>query len=732
MQLYSPLLLTIICICVHSVSTFLIGTGKADITGPVAEIHLFGYAEMNQIANGILQRCYARAFIVADDPGNGTSHQRIVFVNVDLQSMSLSVKARVIQRLQFIFGPDLYSMQNVMISSTHTHSNTGGYLEHFLYELPVKGWLEETVQAVVSGIVNSIVKAHYHLEKGHVTFLTDDLLDTNINRSPSAYLANPQAERNQYAHNVDKTMSLLGFYTDEKDLGMINWFAVHGVSVNKTNRLVNGDNKGYAAYSVEKSKLFSNTLVSNSTDAFVAAFAQSNEGDVSPHTFGFFCTGTDQLCDGTKTNKCPWGSTCQGRGPGWLVGHLESNRIIGENQAAKAIALYLKAKGDNQYIINGSVDYKQVYWNVPETKIMQSDGSIHSLCKPAMGFSFIAGTTDAEPGIGVYQETTHIPWYWRLVRNFIKKPSQAQALCHAPKPILFDTGEMEFPHAWQPHVLDLQLLRLGDIYIVGVPAEFTTMSGRRLCNAIKSKVIEHGGDPSSTKVILSGPANGYSSYVATYEEYQVQRFEGAATIYGPHTLEGYIHVFQALASSMMTNQPVSLPTTIMESPNSTTPVLTTTFDPMTMTMAGRRMYFDLTPRRGTDHPIFSFNFGDVIHDVPEQQYNPTSSDIIVISATFVAGNPRHNPMADRSFLTVEQKQDDGHWETIRNDHDYDTRFRWNLKSKLFGQSEATIEWEIDNQTEHGVYRIGYFGHHKEFLSRMVKAHHGYSQEFIIG
>jgi neutral ceramidase len=92
-----------------------------------------------------------------------------------------------------------------------------------LYEIPVKGWLEETVQAVVSGIVNSIVKAHYHLEKGRVTFNTHELLDTNINRSPSAYSANPPKERAQYTHNVDKDMSLLGFHTHDRDLGLINW-----------------------------------------------------------------------------------------------------------------------------------------------------------------------------------------------------------------------------------------------------------------------------------------------------------------------------------------------------------------------------------------------------------------------------------------------------------------------------------------------------------------------------
>ncbi len=36
-----------------------------------------------------------------------------------------------------------------------------------------------------------------------------ELLHANANRSPTAYLANPPAERARYAHDTDKTMSLL-------------------------------------------------------------------------------------------------------------------------------------------------------------------------------------------------------------------------------------------------------------------------------------------------------------------------------------------------------------------------------------------------------------------------------------------------------------------------------------------------------------------------------------------
>ena len=43
-------------------------------------------------------------------------------------------------------------------------------------------------------------------------------------------------------------------------------------------------------------------------------------------------------------------------------------------------------------------------------------------------------------------------------------------------------------------------------------------------------------------VVIAGLTNTYSSYVTTWEEYQVQRYEGASTIYGPHTLDAYIQV----------------------------------------------------------------------------------------------------------------------------------------------------------------------------------------------
>ncbi len=52
-------------------SVYLVGIGKGDITGPVAEINPMGYSMPDQIAMGLHTRLYARTFIFAE-PSNPT------------------------------------------------------------------------------------------------------------------------------------------------------------------------------------------------------------------------------------------------------------------------------------------------------------------------------------------------------------------------------------------------------------------------------------------------------------------------------------------------------------------------------------------------------------------------------------------------------------------------------------------------------------------------------------
>ena len=73
-----------------------------------------------------------------------------------------------------------------------------------------------------------------------------------MNRSPSSYLNNPEAERSRYKYNVDKEMTLLKFVDSQLGpIGSFNWFATHGTSMSRTNSLISGDNKGAAARFME-------------------------------------------------------------------------------------------------------------------------------------------------------------------------------------------------------------------------------------------------------------------------------------------------------------------------------------------------------------------------------------------------------------------------------------------------------------------------------------------------
>lgn len=81
-----------------------------------------------------------------------------------------------------------------------------------------------------------------------------------INRSPSAYLLNPEEERARYSNNVDTEMTLIKFIdaSTGKSFGAFNWFATHGTSMSRNNKLISGDNKGAA------SRLFEDWFASSS------------------------------------------------------------------------------------------------------------------------------------------------------------------------------------------------------------------------------------------------------------------------------------------------------------------------------------------------------------------------------------------------------------------------------------------------------------------------------------
>ncbi|KAK7086864.1 Neutral ceramidase, partial [Halocaridina rubra] len=600
----------------------------------------------------------------------------------------------VIEKLQQEYGA-IYNHANVMLSGTHTHSGPGGYLQFLVFDVTSLGFLQDSFDALVEGIFQSIKMAHENVVPGYIYVNSGELLDTSINRSPTGYLNNPEEERAKYEYDTDKLMTLLKFVgEDGTDIGMFNWYAVHPVSMNNTNKLISGDNKGYA------SQLFEEAMDPGSLPGqskFVAAFAQSNCGDVSPNTMGPRCIDTGLPCDMAS-------STCDGRvknciafGPGKDM--FESTEIIGRNQYLKAMELYY---GASQMKLSGPVQYIQQFIDMPNYEVTLGNGTQVKTCLPALGFSFAAGTIDGTGAFDFAQGMTEGNPFWNLIVNWIHKPSQEQTDCHAPKPILLDTGEFNRPYPWHPRIMDTQVGRIGDFFVLPVPGEFTTMAGRRFRDQVKATAQAEG--ILGPIPVIAGLSNVYSHYITTWEEYQVQRYEAASTIFGPNTLSAYMQQYSYLTAALLRDESVPAGPS---PPDLSEKVL------------------NLLPGVMYDGTGPGYAFGDVI----AQPY-PLAYTGETVTAKFVAGHPRNNVMLGGTFLTVQREQLDGTWVTFATDASWETRFVWERMSSLLGTSVVSVKWDIPINTAEGTYRITHTGYFKTFL-RGTSLYEGVTDPFKV-
>ncbi|KAL9426108.1 hypothetical protein AB3S75_032975 [Citrus x aurantiifolia] len=748
-----------------SASNYLIGLGSYDITGPAADVNMMGYASAEQIASGVHFRLRARTFIVAEPQGN-----RVVFVNLDACMASQLVTIKVLERLKARYG-DLYTEQNVAISGIHTHAGPGGYLQYVVYIVTSLGFVRQSFDALVDGIEKCIVQAHENLQPGSIYINKGELLDAGVNRSPSSYLNNPAAERNKYKYDVDKEMTLIKFVNEEwGPIGSFNWFATHGTSMSRTNPLISGDNKGAAARFMEDwfeqrgshngfNSPYSNnpgtdrvprrisSLVHNPLEngnelmklaasfersegrpatrslsvasrvrnalkraekpQFVSAFCQSNCGDVSPNVLGAFCIDSGLPCDFNHSTCNGKNELCYGRGPGY-PDEFESTRIIGERQFRKAVELFNTATEQ----LTGKVGYKHAYVDFSNLEVglpKRGGGTeVVKTCPAAMGFAFAAGTTDGPGAFDFKQGDDKGNPFWKLVRNVLKAPSKEQVKCQHPKPILLDTGEMKIPYDWAPSILPVQILRIGQLVILNVPGEFTTMAGRRLRDAIKMALISGGGGQfnSNVHIVIAGLTNTYSQYVTTFEEYQVQRYEGASTLYGPHTLSAYIQEFKKLAAALIIGQ------TVMPGPPP--PDLLD-------------KQISLLPPVVVDATPLGVKFGDVKTDVPQ---NSTFKRGDMVAVTFWSACPRNDLMTEGTFALVELLQGQNTWVPAYDDDDFCLKFKWSRPAKLSPQSHATMEWKIPESAISGVYRIRHFGASKSLVGS-ISHFTGSSSAFVV-
>lgn len=321
--------------------SYLIGVGKADITGPVVEIGFAGYANLDQTGSGLRQRLYSRAFIIAD---KANPSDRFVYLVLDTQSGDTAMRNGLLDGLKAL-GSDyaVYGQNNIALTGTHSHSGPGAWFNYLLPQITSLGWSQQSYQAIVNGAVLSVQRAHESLQEGYLDVGTTDIPDGAINRSLWAYLNNPEEERAQYDAETDITMTLLRFQraSDGKNIGVLSWFPVHGTSLLGNNTHAAGDNKGVAAW------LFESAMKNDATaaDGFVAGFSQANVGDTTPNVLGAWCDdGSGQQCS-LENSTCADGKSqsCHGRGPEFQALDLGAKSCyeMGRRQFAGAQTIYV-------------------------------------------------------------------------------------------------------------------------------------------------------------------------------------------------------------------------------------------------------------------------------------------------------------------------------------------------------------------------------------------------------
>lgn len=533
------------------------GTGSLTVFEP--GLCMFGWGHPRNVSQGVAMPLLARA-LVLEEIATG---RRIAYVCCDLGLISEWVRQGVVQRL---CTAELgLTEHDLMLTATHTHSGPGGSSNYVFYALGTPGVSQAVRDGLVAGICAAVRGALAGLRPArawtHAGWIPASE-PVAFNRSIQAYNRNADTsplpwERRDEA--VERTMTVLRI-DDEHDvpLGLVSWFPVHGTSVHSDNRLLHGDNKGHAALLCERWGR------ERGWPGFTALFAQESAGDVTPNY--------------------RWH-----RGRHLLLGRYhdddESARWNGEIQARHARALWGRSRVEGQALrgpLLSALRYRDFFALHADEPF--AAGRPARTAPPRLGAGFSVGTLEGQGPFFALRGL--LPWLVRLTEAAARRaPPDSWQVPHGGKPPFWDLGAghnnrvfgvlplvnpvlhlladrfvdyyrraVEWPFAsqrsWVPRYLPLQQLRIGSLLVAGLPIEPTTVAGRRLRRTLHAAWAGEGIE----QVVINGYANAYCSYLTTPEEYAVQRYEGASTLYGQWSLPVYCSELARLTAAMRAGQ----------------------------------------------------------------------------------------------------------------------------------------------------------------------------------
>jgi len=591
---------------------YFLGVAKVALPLPSPCTDMQGFADAGQSTNGkadaLTDGIWARCFHISEP---SDSQAEVYLVVVDLWSCTKEIKQKVVDELDKKNGTGKsYLHRTIQIMGTHTHAGPAGITGHKLYQYNTAGYNEKYTSKIAGAIVSAISKAYKARKIGHMYFRSSDIFEPKDIRL-ERYLFNralPAFNRKLGRHGLGVFFSLtdhipikgdlnVGFdnrirqlnlfhgkdSATEVPIGLINWIPMHGTSYSTENKLISGDNKGYAAKSCE-----AHFNEKPNVNQFVAAFANSHCGDISPNASGFRKEMGPKVPGSNDSERVKYIGEAQKQAAivSWnniekmenaVTGSVESvfkNDVDMSNiKIEKSLFSgkgFLKGRAERTWIgsaglsmMGGSyqdspwkaINLKRGIREVPNGISVSERVAQIAMISASTKFSFQLIVQVLGGGFGatilamtVYPPAVIAIGIYSIVIAAINKMgakpifllTDAQRDGQLPKPIVLITEGIA------PTKLPLQILKIGNIIIPGVPAEMTTFAGAIFGHQTLQAARKNWGEDVVTDWALSCYANEYASYVTTPWEFDAQYYEGAANLFGPFTLDAYVQEYKNL------------------------------------------------------------------------------------------------------------------------------------------------------------------------------------------
>jgi neutral ceramidase len=543
-----------------------IGVSKVKVKFRKKALPLQGYGQMDHFSSDIENDLHARAFIFR------LNNDVVAILHLEVAFVSHHLKAKILERFNAVTPAAQLTFRNLLFTSNNTHSAPAGFSHYAFFNITSKGFWPEVFEAYQLACIDALQKAWIDLEEGKVclnaSYFEEDA-DVAFNRSLEAYNANTgisELDENQTHQAVNRLVRQIRMSREDASLkAVINWFGVQGTSIPATAKKIHPDNKGYAASFLENDQ--------TEDRQFVAGFCMEAAADVSPNYHG-------------RAKWWPRGKYEDAYKSAYFNGFIqfEKSKAMLEDESAQI------PMSETIDAVHAFVDFSSVKCD----KRFCPDGIEHTTGKAILGSTFAEGTPIDNPGIDgitsvVLNSAIKVKGY--VVNSAVLSNKEHRARikaledAHGPKMRMLelqdkqiignsDLTKLSLPavatdiideikrqyragalkeHTWTPVILPVQIIRIGDVAILGLPAEITTEAG----NQLRRAVIELLEPIGIIDIVISSCSNEYGGYITTFDEYQLQQFEGACTLFGQYTLAAFQTEFCKLALQMLEKKRVN-------------------------------------------------------------------------------------------------------------------------------------------------------------------------------